>query len=206
MSTITAPTGPTPNPTNGPSPEQLETAFDHSIWYLLSLWHPLHVAVTNLWGGPSSPDKRDWFAGAISDLLTTSTPDAEELECVLLQIMQDEFDCNVEDESEVQVARDILAVKKRLVEERTLDAAREVEMRYRGRGQMKGSVALVEVNQEAEDDGTEWNGFEEEDGDEDEEMGGVPLLVPAAAPKEKPVPEVDNDGFTKVPIKKRGGR
>lgn len=120
--------------------------------------------------------------------------------------MQDEFDCNVEDESEVQVARDILAVKKRLVEERTLDAAREVEMRYRGRGQMKGSVALVEVNQEAEDDGTEWNGFEEEDGDEDEEMGGVPLLVPAAAPKEKPVPEVDNDGFTKVPIKKRGGR
>jgi pre-rRNA-processing protein TSR2 len=107
----------------------------------------------------------------------------------------------VEDESEVAVARDILAVKKRLIEERTLDAAREVELRYRNRGQMKGSVAVEEINQDAEDDGVEWNGIDEED--EDEEMGGVPLLVPAAAPRERVEPEVDDDGFTKVVSKKK---
>lgn len=198
---------PTPATSSQATPEQLQTGFENSVWYLLSLWHPLHVAVTNAWGGPTSEDKRDWFAGHISEHMYTlpadpallSSTDAEDLECILLQIMQDEFDCNVEDESEIAVARDILTVRKRMLEERSLAAARGVEERWRNRGMMKGSVAVREIEPEEvdDDDDEQWNGIAE-----DQEMGEAPQLVPVQ-PKEKIQPEVDDDGFTKVMSKKK---
>lgn len=194
--------GPTPVP---PAPgqatvEQLQTAFDNSIWYLLSLWQPLHIAVSNGWGGPDSSDKRDWFAGAVSDLITTRPDtDQEDLEIFLLQIMQDEFDCNVEDESENEVAGNILKVRQRMLETRTLEAAEEIENRWRSRGSMKSDKKIVieEPNQDADED--EWDGIEEDD-EED-----APPLVSAgpSQPREKPAPEVDEDGFTKVTGRKR---
>ncbi|KAF2167738.1 hypothetical protein M409DRAFT_21889 [Zasmidium cellare ATCC 36951] len=207
MSTTTAPSGPQPTAptTNNPShptPSQLQTALDNSIWYLLALWQPLHIAVTNTWGGPDSSDKRDWMAGAISDLLTTRPEtDQEDLEMFLLQIMQDEFDCNVEDESECEVAMQILGVRRRLGDEGTLEAAVEVERRWNGRGSMKGSVNVQSVNQDVDELG---EGDEFVDGDGDEEMGEAeaPALVPVQ-PKEKAIPEVDEDGFTKVVGKKK---
>ncbi|CAK3826586.1 Hypothetical predicted protein [Lecanosticta acicola] len=189
----------TPAPPPQASPEQLQSAFDSSIWYLLSLWHPLHIAVTSQWGGPDSADKRDWFAGAVSDLLTTRPEtDPQDLEEFLLNIMNDEFDCNVEDESEAPVARDILLVRKRLLEEHTTLAAQEVESRWRNRGQMKGEVNVQVVQNDVGDD-EDWE--EEEEDDEDEE-GEAPRLVPVQ-PKEKMEPEVDQDGFTKVVGKKK---
>jgi pre-rRNA-processing protein TSR2 len=183
------------------TPEQLQSALDHSIWYLLSLWPALHVACSSGWGGPESSDKKDWFAGAISELLTTRPEtDAEDLECFLLQIMQDEFDCNVEDETECEVAGNILLVRKRLVEEGTVLAAREVEERYKRRGSMKASTVRVEeVNQDMEEE------EEEEGGDEDVDMD-APQLVPSIQPKvirEKPEPEIDEDGFEKVPSRRK---
>lgn len=206
--TQAAGSGPTPTPTTTGSatPEQLQTGFENSVWYLLSLWHPLHVAVTNAWGGPTSEDKRDWFAGHVAEHMTSlpadpallNSTDAEDLECILLQIMQDEFDCNVEDESEIAVARDIFVVRKRMLEERSLDAARGVEERWRNRGMMKGSVAVREIEpEEGDEDAEEWEGPQE-----DQEMGEAPQLVPVQ-PKEKVLPEVDEDGFTKVPSKKK---
>jgi pre-rRNA-processing protein TSR2 len=69
-----------------PTPAQLQSAFDHGIWYALSLWPALHVAVQNSWGGADSSEKRDWFAGAVSDLFTgRQDTDAEDLEAFLLQ-------------------------------------------------------------------------------------------------------------------------
>lgn len=194
--------GPVPAPTNQPTVEQLQLAFDNSIWYLLSLWQPLHVAVSNAWGGPSSEDKRDWMAGAISEQLTENpATDNEDLECMLLQIMQDEFDCNVEDESEVEVARSILLVRQTMLETQSLDAAREVQLRWQNRGQMRVDVSVQEKNQEVGDD-EEWNGME--DGEQDDEMDEAPALVQAPAqPRERAAPEVDEDGFTKVASKKK---
>ncbi|KAK4619434.1 Pre-rRNA-processing protein TSR2 [Fulvia fulva] len=212
MATAPAPSG--PQPTGGlalpPTPEQLQSAFDNSIWYLLSLWPILHDAVSNGWGGPESTDKRDWFAGAISDLLNSRKEpdgpgtDQEDMEVFLLQIMQDEFDCFVEDESEVKVAGEILLVWKRMREERSLDAAREVEHRYRNRGQMRSSIKVQEVNQDLGED-EEWDGFEDEEGD-DAEMGEpeeAPRLVPATV-RERVEPVVDDDGFMKVAGKRKG--
>lgn len=203
MASPPASSGPQAVASGSATVEQLQTAFDNSIWYLLSLWQPLHIAVQNAWGGPDSADKRDWFAGAVSDLLTTRPEtDQEDLELFLLQIMGDEFECNVEDESEVAVAGDILKVRSRMMETRSLQAALDVEQRWKNRGSMKtDKVVVQEVNQDADEE--EFEGF---DDDEDMEMEEAPVLVSAPkVPKEKPIPEVDDDGFTKVSGKKRTG-
>lgn len=180
---------------DSPTVEQLQTAFENSIWYLLSLWHPLHVACTNGWGGSDSADKRDWFAGAVSDLLTTRPDtDQEDLECFLLEGMQENFECNVEDESEVELAKTILALRKSMLEERTLDASREVERRWKNRGQMKSDIRVQVLEDEVDDDEEVWEGFEE---DVNMDSTEAPTLVPASS-RQKTEPEVDKDGFTKV--------
>ncbi|KAK4541198.1 hypothetical protein LTR36_008272 [Oleoguttula mirabilis] len=186
-----------------PSPEKLQQALDHGIWYALSLWPALHVACQNAWGGEATMDKKDWFAGAVSELFTQQPEtDNEELEIFLLQIMQDEFDCNVEDDSEVEVARTILRLKNSLVEDREVAPLRELEQRWRNRGQMKVNIQVIDNEAEGvDDDEEEFEGF---DDDEDVDMDAAPDLVPVMQPrKEKAEPEVDEDGFTKVVGKKR---
>ncbi|TKA74570.1 hypothetical protein B0A55_06314 [Friedmanniomyces simplex] len=194
-----------------PSPERLQQAFDHGTWYALALWPALHIACTNSWGGPESFEKRDWFAGAVSDLFTTRPEtDEQDLETFLLQVMADEFECVVEDGSEGEVARGILGLRKGLRGEEAggdrLARFRELEGRWRNRGLMKGEVLVIdhEAEEEEEEEEEEWNGFDE-DGDVDMTAGeeAVPRLVPAVMKKERVEPEVDDDGFTKVVGKKK---
>jgi pre-rRNA-processing protein TSR2 len=61
--------------------------------------------VTNHWGGPDSAEKREWFAQATIDVLNDE-PDADTvwIEEFLLQVMVDEFEVNVDDESGFDVA------------------------------------------------------------------------------------------------------
>lgn len=176
-----------------------QTQFDLGIWYTLSLWPALSMAVANNWGGPSSSDKRDWFAGAISDLFSQN-PDTDQLdvETVLLQVMQDEFDVNVEDESEVPVAQGIMKIKKGC-EEGDFKLVEEVKERWGARGSNQALQGIKVIEHTYGEDGEELSSSEEED-DGDEEMGEAPQLAPV---REKQEPEVDEDGFTKVVGKKR---
>ena len=81
----------------------------------LGLWQALTVAVQSGWGGSETLEKRDWFAGAVSTLLADRPDtDQEDLEVFLLQIMEDEFDCRVEDETEIEVARNIMQLRSSL--------------------------------------------------------------------------------------------
>ena len=204
MASQHASSGPIPTPT----PEQLQQAFELSVWYTLSLWPALHVAVQDNWGGADSSDKRDWFAGAVADLLqpqparTQPAVDHDDLVVFLLQVMQDEFDCNVEDDSEEEVVRTLLDVRRRVYEDSDLTVLNELETRWKNRGQIKTNIQIVENSQEVGDD-EEWD-EEDEDGDVNmtaaEEI--VPDLVPALK-KEKAEPEVDEEGFTKVVGKKK---
>nr|OQO26546.1 hypothetical protein B0A51_08793 [Rachicladosporium sp. CCFEE 5018] len=194
-----------------------QTLFDTGIWYALALWPALHTAVSNSWGGPSSTDKRDWFAGAVSELFPALPPalglatiaasvDLDDLGSVLLQVMQDEFECNVEDDSEVEVALTILRLRKGL-EEGNDSEARTLEHRWRNRGAMKSDIKVIDNGPQEEVDEDEFEGFSD-----DEEMGGVdvdmsdaPALVETGRPvkKEKPKPQVDDDGFTSVPVRRK---
>ena len=93
--------------------EKIQSKFDLSVALTLSTWPALTLAVQNSWGGPESSEKRDWFAGAVSDLLLAK-PDAdvEYVEEFLLQVMVDEFDANIEDGSGEEIAAKIVGLRK----------------------------------------------------------------------------------------------
>lgn len=178
--------------------QSLQTAFDSGIWYNLCLWPALKVAVENNWGGANSAEKRDWFAGAVSDIFT-ERPDTDQmdLEAVLLQVMQDEFDVNVEDESEVPVAAAIIKLWAQ-IQEGDGSGVELVRQRWGRRKGKKEAVNVVDNHAHEHDDDIDEED-ESEDDDEDVDMGDAPPPVV----REKQEPEVDEDGFTKVVSKKK---
>ncbi|KAI1402810.1 pre-rRNA-processing protein TSR2 [Hypoxylon fuscum] len=215
-----------------PSPETRQQQFEQGVAISLHLWLSLTVAVQSQLGGPSSADKRDWFAGAVVDMFpsfvdlariqsskSNSTksnaskpnsaqpklpqePDTDDLEITLLQVMWDEFETNVDDASETEVAARVLQVRAACA---AGDFALVEELRRRWLA-TKGKTVAVEAVDGADQE-TDWESDDsseegsEEDEDGDVEMGEAPALV--AVPKERPPPEVDEDGFTKVTRKKR---
>lgn len=181
---------------------QLQEKFDLGIWHILFNWPTLTVAVKNQWGGPDSAEKRDWLAGQISELFTNEPlTDALDVEVMLLQILEDEYGCRVEDETEVQVARDIMAIRKEVGDGSTekIDALHQKWQARNGKEVSTGDVNVRESNQEAD-----WDSVDEEsDEDGDVDMDDAPALVPAKPKEPKPEPEIDEDGFEKVVGKKR---
>lgn len=117
---------------------------------------------------------------------------------MLLQAMEDEFGVRIEDETEVPVARDILKIRQETLrgEFETVDALQKRWEERQGREVATGGVNVVEREQEGD-----WDSVDEES-DSDEDMEDAPSLAPAQ-PKEKPAPEIDEDGFEKVVRKGR---
>lgn len=175
----------------------------------------------NNWGGPDSADKRDWFAGQVveqfpsfaSSASTASTstttngskaqqeasadeePDAEYIEELLLQVMLDEFEVNVDDESGFDVATDIVRLRTQCGK----GNFEEVD-RLLARWESRKGAKVVMKQGEDQDNDTDWDDTDGEE-DDDEEMDEAPALV-AAPKKEKKEPEVDEDGFTMVSKKR----
>ncbi|KAL8990292.1 MAG: hypothetical protein Q9169_008157 [Polycauliona sp. 2 TL-2023] len=210
---ITAKAAPGGGVTLPPSQEKILQKFDLSIALTLLTWPALTLSVQNSWGGPNTAEKRDWFAGAISDLYSsTPNPDAtidvEYLEEFLLQVMNDEFEVNVEDGSGEEVAAKIVGLRK-LCARGEFAVVDEMEARWRERlhgrgGGEKVDFRMMKGGGDDEEDEEEESDSEEEgvdDGDEDVEMGEAPELVTVS--KEKVVPKVDKEGFTEVIGKKK---
>ena len=171
----------------------------------LSTWSALSLAVQNSWGGPQSSEKRDWFAGAVSDLFESS-PDAdvEYIEEMLLQVMNDEFDVNVEDESGEEIAAKIVGLRKLTLQgDFALVDGMYTNWQQRQRNGNRQRVNYQTVDRGDNDDDTDWDSDESEDdeGDGDVDMTEAPSLQ--KPPKEKVLPKVDEDGFTEVVAKKR---
>ena len=156
------------------------------------------------WGGPDSADKRAWLAGAVADLFADRpATDAADVEELLLQALEDEFEVVLEDGSE----REVAAAVERLRRETEAGEFGGVEALWRGwreRGgaqRVKGvSAGGAEGEGEDGDDDDDEEDSEEED-DEDVEVDDAPALVSSA--RRLPEPEVDDDGFTKVARRKR---
>jgi pre-rRNA-processing protein TSR2 len=139
----------------------------------------------------------------VSDLIA-ATPDAdvEYVEEFLLQIMNDEFDVNVEDGSGEEIAAKVVGLRKLILQG---DFARVDEMyRQWQERQTKGGSTRIDfqvVERGEDDDDTDWDSDDMEGEDVDIDMDEAPALV--RAPKEKVHPKVDDDGFTEVVGKKR---
>ncbi|ROT36595.1 hypothetical protein SODALDRAFT_315605 [Sodiomyces alkalinus F11] len=201
--------------------------FEQSVVLSLHLWPGLTVAVQNGWGGEDSSDKRDWFAGAVADLFAPfdkiinsvavpradsagtapEEPDAPYVEEFLLQVMLDEFDVNIDDDSAYDVAKEIVRLRAECARGR-FDDVSELRNRWESRKGKKVAV-LVQADPDADDDDDDDDEDDDDDDDDDDdedrngreinddiEMDKAPQLV--SAPKEKPPTEVDEDGFTKV--------
>ncbi|KAL4817273.1 Pre-rRNA-processing protein TSR2-domain-containing protein [Aspergillus spinulosporus] len=184
----------TPNPV----PQTASSYLDLGITLAINAWPALTLAVTSNWGGPNSADKRDWLCGAISDMIADRPEtDAEDLEDVLIQVMNDEFDVVVDDESAGEVADRIMEIRK-MVENGEFNGVRQMWEEWERKAAKKGDAVAGFRRGEDQDGETD---DDEGDGEEDEEMGEAPALV--SAPRERVEPEVDEDGFTKVVGKKR---
>ena len=178
-----------------PMIEQTQAFLDLGIALTLNTWPTLTLCVQNQFGGPDSKDKRDWFAGAVSDLFTTNPEtDQEDLETVLLQVMLDEFEVVVDDDSAWEIAETIMRIKKDC-ERGNFAEVQEMNRRWIERGGKEIEVSGKVVTQEGDDEDSEED--DSEDDDEDVEMGEAP------APKEKAPPQIDDDGFETVVNKKR---
>jgi pre-rRNA-processing protein TSR2 len=174
--------------------DTIQAKLDLGISLALFNWPALTLAVQNHWGGSDSEAKREWFAGAISDLFSSRPQtDLEDVETMLLQVMFDEFEVNVEDETGFEVAGKIMEVKKTTAAGNFAPVDRMNEDWTRRKG--KTSANFKRVDRAEEDDDTDWDSEETDESIDDVEMQDDPS---PRATKEKVQPELDEDGFTKV--------
>jgi pre-rRNA-processing protein TSR2 len=187
------------------SPDQQQQKFDLAITLLLNTWPSLTLAVQSSWGGPNSSDKRDWLCGAISEIFATRPEtDSYDVEDILIQVMNDEFDVAVDDGSAAAVADQIMAAKAKIDDGDYEEVDRmwaEYKEKVERRGGQQENI-FRQVDTKDEDQETDEEEDDDDSEDDDDEMSEAPALV-ARPPKEKVEPEVDEDGFTKVVGKKR---
>ncbi|XWW98148.1 hypothetical protein V2A60_006145 [Cordyceps javanica] len=128
--------------------------------------------------------------------------DTEDVETVLLQVMVDEFEVNVDDDSALEVAQQIVRARTQCAAGQFDETNALAERFARLKGSKVGSLfqKAEDPNQDTDDEPDD-SEDEDEDGGSDVDMGDAP--APAAAPKEKQEPQVDEDGFTMVTKKKR---
>ncbi|TAQ90280.1 hypothetical protein B7494_g1378 [Chlorociboria aeruginascens] len=178
--------------------EKRQAQFDLGITLSLFFWPSLSLAVTNNWGGPDSADKREWFAQTVVDLIKENEADVdiEWVETLLLQVMIDEFEVVVGDDSAFEIAEQIMRLRKDCARGEFAEV-QEMNERWnaRGGGEDRAKAMFREVDRNEREDETD--GSED---DEDVDMDEAPQLVRTREPA---VPEVDEDGFTKVTKKKR---
>ena len=201
-------TGPVPTQPsfNKPSDSEIGTNLDLLISLSLHSWPALTLAIQNGWGGDTrlGNDKRDWLAGSISELLSTSqVTHLDDLEEVLLQVMLDEFEVVVDDDSAFDIATRIWNGRIKVLNG-DFGEVREMYEKWRRNGGAKVKAVQQPDDEgqetDASDEEEEWNGIQDQDGDE--EMSEAPALVEKPR-SEKATPQVDEEGFTMVQKKKK---
>ena len=169
-------------------PPSTSLAFAKGVIARLELWPALRIAVQNDWGGPDSSQKRTWIASVIVDTFEEQPmpPNAEYIEEMLLQIMDDEFETIVEDHSVESVAQDITNLW-RDIHLGDLTGLQRLE-------QQADAISNRPVlAQPGSSEGLDTDSNEEGDWESDDDEGHLSDLVPNVN-----LPEMDEDGFTTV--------
>ncbi|KIL67219.1 hypothetical protein M378DRAFT_191669 [Amanita muscaria Koide BX008] len=176
--------------------------FARGVIARLETWSILRVAVQEGWGGPNSAEKRTWLASEIVDAFEKQVPppDDQYVEELLLQVMADEFDCIVEDESGEGVGKDIVQIW-----EESQSGKQDAILKFEeSAGKLKGKKIDAQItSEENEEDAGDDDEWEDESDDEGVRVDEAPQLIDHRTRNE---PEVDENGFTLVKRKGRGGR
>ncbi|KAI9298642.1 hypothetical protein K502DRAFT_299272 [Neoconidiobolus thromboides FSU 785] len=94
-----------------------ELLFREGLEIIFNLWESLKLAIRNEWGGPDSKEKRDWMLDIIVAEFRTKGKRIEvfDIEDILTQIMSDEFETILEDDSAYIVSKDIFKLYGQIV-------------------------------------------------------------------------------------------
>ncbi|KLJ05766.1 hypothetical protein EMPG_09324 [Blastomyces silverae] len=170
---------------------------DLGITLILNSWPSLNLAVESAWGGPSSSDKRDWLCGAISDLFVDRPDtDAEDIEDVLIQVMNDEFDVVVDDESAGEIGRRIMEIRMETQKGDFTGVTRmweEWKAKGGAAGASVGTFTKVEANGDEDGDEDETNAGNE---DEDDDESGFGDWADDVEMEDAPVPDAPSKNDT----------
>ncbi|KAK6362322.1 hypothetical protein TWF730_006017 [Orbilia blumenaviensis] len=187
-----------PQNTTAPLTPTQTPYFENGMAVLLNTWPALSMAVENEFGGPDSADKRDWMCGAVADLFSSEpATDAEDLESFLLDILSDEFETTLEDDSAYIVSQRILLLRRQIASD-DFTGANALSEFWNKNGRDKPKVKVVRQGGIDDEDEEEEGGEGEGEGDVD--MDEAPQLV---AVKERVEKVVDEDGFELVQKKRR---
>lgn len=176
--------------------QKVQARFELGVCMCLYNWTDLTTAVDQHWGGADSEEKREWLVGNIVELFEESTVlDALDIQTRLSQVMEDEFDTVVDDDSDFQTAQMLI----QMYTECANGVFTTVENQYNKYEKSKNTKTTVQV-----EDQTDPNGHSDSEGDDDDEPElAEDVDMEEAAPKEKQGPIIDDDGFEVVQRKGR---
>ena len=179
----------------------------------LAVWPVLRIAVDSSWGGPESKQKCSWMASELLNAFespsassSTLSPnsasnqvDEDYIEEMILQMMNDEFDCIIEDGSSAEVAGDLVKLWKQAQSDGVKAIEQSMKIWEEKERALQGKrLQAQEIKAEEEEEGDGESG--EEDDEEDESEGGMEVDEPPALVdrRNKEAPVVDEDGFTLI--------
>lgn len=192
--------GSAPQPETAPEHEKYQ--FARAVYVLFLLWPALRHAVAEEWGGPESREKMEFLLSYVCDEHGSGTPksrpDVDELAEVMENYVIDEFECRLDDDSATWAASNIYRFHERIFSKHEGDAvlAPLEEALTKLKGTRPQTVHhMTEHDSDASDDG------EEDPPDEPMDEEAPPPM--AHAQRERPEPEIDEDGFQTVAPRRR---
>lgn len=185
-----------------------QSRFELGVCLAIYKWETLDTAVENQWGGADSGEKRDWLVGSIVELFDESYVDSDYIEERLLQVMGDEFDVQVEDDSALPVAVEIIEIY-RDCQKGDFSRIEDLHKKFLAKEELKAKGQLKSKKVEVQGDDDEDDDDDYEDCDEEEEEENVPKLstnhTADVEMEDQPTgPIIDDDGFELVQKKGRG--
>ncbi|KAI9265230.1 Pre-rRNA-processing protein TSR2-domain-containing protein [Phascolomyces articulosus] len=171
-------------------------AFEEGVNYIFKSWTALNLAVEQDWGGVDSAEKRDWMMQVIVDYFGSNGKklDIEDIETILEQIMTDEFQILLEDDSAYLVAKHLVEVYHQCIRGNFTEVER-LKAKYQSR--QPATASRQQNNDNEEEDDSSGEEGPEEDGDDDMDMDED---EPRSS---RPEPQIDDDGFETVTYKRR---
>lgn len=185
--------------------EKQQANFELGVSMIVYSWEALEIAVANQWGGAQSEAKRDWITAIVIDLFNEKIVDVELVEETILNAMVDEFDVNVEDDSSLPIADNIIKIYRKCADKDYTQVHQLYEtwqQKQQDRSSRQNNLNVT-VNEDPEnpDVSDEDEDEDQEDGNDAPQLIGQPIqedVEMGDADNEPSGPVVDDDGFELV--------
>ncbi|KAI9478815.1 MAG: Pre-rRNA-processing protein TSR2-domain-containing protein [Benjaminiella poitrasii] len=167
-------------------------AFEEGASYIFHNWTALKLAVEQDWGGVDSAEKREWFIDVIVDYFGKRGKkiDIYDIEDILVQIMNDEFNTTLEDDSAYLVAKHLVNLFNQCIHG---DHSEVERLREKHKTQSSFVAVSSSVKQGDDDDSDDDTNTDQVDDQQDEAEDEDDQMEEVA---EEPL--VDEDGWETV--------